>query len=93
METSVILNLVKENLNIKTDVRDGFLTSIINGVLTELQDEKGITLDSTNMNHVMFVVDYSAYRYRSRGENGAMPIDLRFRLNNLFIHNGGADEV
>ena len=45
------------------------------------------------MNHVMFVVDYSAYRYRSRGENGAMPIDLRFRLNNLFIHNGGADEV
>lgn len=88
MDISVLLSLVKENLNIKTDVRDEFLTAIINGVITELEDEKGIVLDSANTNHVMFVVDYSAYRYRSRGEDGAMPIDLRFRLNNLFIHDG-----
>lgn len=88
MDISVLLSLVKENLNIKTDVRDEFLTAIINGVIKELEDEKGIVLDSANTNHVMFVVDYSAYRYRSRGEDGAMPIDLRFRLNNLFIHNG-----
>lgn len=91
-DISVVLSLVKENLNYKQDIRADFLTAIINSVITELEDEKGIVLDSSNPNHVMFVADYSAYRYRSRGENGAMPADLRFRLNNLYIHNGEGSE-
>jgi len=32
----------------------------------------------------MFIVDYSAWRYRSRGE-GVMPRNLQFRLHNLVL--------
>lgn len=88
IDMSVLLPLVKENLNIKTNVRDEYLTAIINGVIDELEEEKGIVLDSSNFNHITFIADYSAYRYRSRGEDGGMPADMRFRLNNLFIHDG-----
>lgn len=82
------LPLVKANLNITQDVRDEYLTSIINGVVQQLQNEQGLVLDEANPYHLMFVVDLSAWRYRSRGEAGPMPQYLRFRLNNLMIHNG-----
>lgn len=82
------LPLVKANLNITQDVRDEYLTSIINGVVQQLQNEQGLVLDETNPRHLMFIVDLSAWRYRGRGEAGPMPQHLRFRLNNLMIHNG-----
>lgn len=87
MDISVILPLVKANLNITQDVRDAFITAIINGVITELQDEQGLALESSNPYHLMFVVDFAAWRYRSRGESGSMPQHLRYRLNNLILHN------
>ena len=81
------LPLVKANLNITQTVRDEYLTAIISGVVEELQNEQGLALNPANPYHLQFVVDFSAWRYRARGENGAMPQNLRFRLNNLFIHN------
>ena len=80
------LPLVKANLNITQDVRDEYLTAIINGVVKQLQDEQGLVLDEADPYHLQFVVDFSAWRYRSRGETGAMPQHLRWRLNNLMIH-------
>lgn len=86
MDTSTILELVKARLGISTTVRDAYLTAIIGGVIKELEDEKGIELDETNACHLMFVVDYSTWRYQNRDSDGSMPRHLQFRLHNLIIH-------
>lgn len=87
MWSDVALGLVKANLNITQDVRDGYLTAVLNGVVDELSDVQGIDLDPENPYHVQFVVDMTAWRYRSRGETGAMPQHLQYRLHNLVLHD------
>ena len=89
MDASIVVALVKERLGIKTDVRDIYLTAIVDGVVKELADEKGLALDGANPYHLMFVVDFATWRYQSRDESGAMPRHLQFRLHNLMIHAGG----
>ena len=86
MDTNTILQLVKERLGIRTNVRDAYLAAIVEGVVKELEDEKGLVLDDTNPYHLMFVVDYSTWRYQNRDSEGAMPRHLQFRLHNLMIH-------
>lgn len=93
MDTATILQLVKARLGISSTVRDTYLVSIIDAVITELKDEKGITLDTENANHLMFVVDYATWRYQSRDSSGAMPKHLMWRLKNLYIHDGGGRSV
>lgn len=94
MDIATIMSLVKERLGIKTTVRDTYLTAIVDGVVKELEDEKGLVLDGANPYHLMFVVDYATWRYQSRDESGAMPRHLQFRLHNLMIHaGGGASDV
>lgn len=90
MDVIVILQLVKSKLGISTAVRDSYLTAIINGVVKELEDEKGLVLDSANSYHLLFIVDYATWRYESKDKDGAMPRHLQFRLHNLIIHTGGA---
>ena len=92
MDTSTVLDLVKARLGITTTVRDIYLIAIINGVIKELEDEKGIVLDSTNPYHLMFVVDYATWRYQNRDSDGAMPRHLQFRLHNLIIHTSPIPE-
>ena len=89
MDASTVVALVKERLGIKTDVRDTYLTAIVEGVVTELEDEKGLALDGANPYHLMFVVDYATWRYQNRDTMEAMPRHLQFRLHNLMIHAGG----
>jgi len=89
MDSAAIVSLVKERLGIKTAVRDTYLTAIVDGILTELSDEKGLVLDGANPYHLMFVVDFATWRYQSRDESGAMPRHLQYRLHNLMIHTGG----
>jgi len=84
-----ILDLFKARLGITSTVRDNYLKSIVQAVLTELENEKGIVLEDGNMNHLLFCADYATWRYQSRDHSGAMPIDIRFRLNNLFVSAGG----
>ena len=66
MDTELILSLVKARIGLTSAVRDTYLTAIINSVIKELEDEKGITLDGDNSNHLMFVFDYSTWRYQNR---------------------------
>ena len=89
MDVAQVLELVKARLGITTAVRDVYLTAIIEGIIKELTDEKGLALDGANPYHLMFVVDYATWRYQSRDESGAMPRHLQFRLHNLMIHAGG----
>lgn len=92
MDASTVLELVKARLGISTTVRDTYLIAIIDGVIKELEDEKGIVLDSTNPYHFMFVVDYATWRYQNRDSEGAMPRHLQYRLHNLIIHAAKKDE-
>ncbi|MDQ8566023.1 hypothetical protein Q3F77_09640 [Enterococcus faecium] len=79
-----ILELLKVNLGIMTDKRNEYLLTIIDSVISELESEQGIIIDNNDDLHIMFIVDYSAWRYRSRGE-GVMPRNLQFRLHNLVL--------
>jgi len=87
METQA-LDLLKAKLGIMTNVRDAYLTAIISGIKTELTEVQGLTLDENNSYHLMFLVDYSEYRYSNK-ENPTMPRHLQWRLHNLLIANGG----
>ncbi|CAM3744016.1 hypothetical protein COLU111180_06250 [Cohnella lubricantis] len=90
MDTTTIVSLVKASLGFTSSVRDTYLTTIAEGVVRELQEEKGLALDGTNPYHLQFVVDYAAWRYKSRDEPGGMPRHLQYRLHNLMVHSGGA---
>lgn len=89
MNISIVLQLVKEVIGIKTNVRDIYLTAIIKGIIKELEDEKGLILDGVNDYHLLFVVDYVAWSYKNKDGEG-MPRHLQFRLHNLIIHTGGS---
>lgn len=93
MNTATILELMKARLGISSNVRDTYLIAIIESVIKELEGEKGIILEGENMNHTMFLVDYATWRYQSRDSSGDMPKHLKWRLKNLFIHNGGGPVV
>jgi len=86
MNTETVLQLVKARLGITTNVRDSYIEAIVQGVITELEDAQGLVLDGANPYHLMFVVDYSTWRYQNRDSEGAMPRHLQFRLHNLMIH-------
>lgn len=86
MDTSTVLELVKARLGISTSIRNNYLIAIIEGIIKELEDEKGLSLDGDNPYHLMFVVDYATWRYQSRDSNAGMPRHLQYRLHNLFIH-------
>ena len=91
MDAATVVALVKARLGISTTVRDTYLTAIAEGVLKELEDEKGLVLDGANSYHLMFVVDYTTWRYQSRDSNTGMPRHLQYRLHNLFLHVGSAN--
>jgi hypothetical protein len=89
MDLATVVDLVKERLGIRSNVRDTYITSIANAVVTELDEEKGLAIDLANPYHLMFVVDYATWRYQNRDSDGAMPRHLQYRLHNLMIHVGG----
>lgn len=100
MNTETVLQLVKARLGITTNVRDSYIEAIVQGVITELKDAQGLVLDGANPYHLMFVVDYSTWRYQSVAEPAhspgktplAMPRHLQYRLHNLII-SGGKDDI
>lgn len=93
MNKANILELIKSRIGISSTIRDAYLNSIIDSVIKELTDEKGITLEPDNANHISFIVDYATWRYQSRDSSGSMPKHLHWRLRNLYIHNGGVSNV
>lgn len=91
MDTQIILTIVKQSLGIRHDQRNEYLIAIIQGVVKELEDEKGLVLDGTNPYHLMFCVDLSVFRYEN--PKGSMPRDLQYRLHNLTLHVGGTTDA
>lgn len=79
------LSLVKDRLGLRSTVRDTYLAAIVDGVITELTEEKGLVLVETNSYHLMFVVDLSAWRYQNRDSAEGVPRHLQYRLHNMMI--------
>ena len=82
------LPLVKASLGYKSSVRDELLQAIIKSVVDELTIQKRISLNAENSEHLMFVVDYTVFRYENKGGR-VMPRNLEYRLRILIIKFGG----
>lgn len=82
------LPLVKASLGYKSSVRDELLQAIIKSITDELTIQKRINLDPENSEHLMFLVDYTVFRYENKG-GSVMPRNLEYRLRNLIIKFGG----
>lgn len=95
METAItqILDIMKNEIGISTNTRDSYFTTIIESIIKELEGEKGIVLEPDNINHLMFIANYSTWRYGNRDSTGSMPRHLQWRLHNLFINSGGKKNV
>lgn len=88
MNDAEILDYVKFNLGLTTDLRDKYLLQIIKGARAELK-ESGIDpegqSDSYIDNYDNYLADYAAYMYRNRGGEAELPRHLLFRRRNLII--------
>lgn len=101
MDVNHVITLVKARLGISTSIRDSYLTAIVEGVVTELNEGQGLVLDASNPYHLMFVVDLATWRYQSVAESAqipgrtplSMPRHLQYRLHNLIVQQqaGGND--
>lgn len=87
------LELTKARIGLRSDVRDEYIQHIVKSVVKELESEYGLSLDSDNPYHTMFVVDWSDWRYSNRDAPEAMPRHLQFRLHNMIISNVGEKDV
>lgn len=87
-----ILNLVKAILGYRTNVRDMLLEKIIDSVVDELEEVKGVPFDFNNNEIVMYVVDMVVFRYQNLG-GGTMPRNLEYRLRNLIVKYRKVGEV
>ncbi len=89
-DKTTVRDVVKERLGFKTTVRDTYLLAIVDGVIHELAEEKGLSIDLDNPYQFMFVVDYATWRYQNRDSDAGMPRHLQFRMHNLMIHVGSS---
>ena len=79
------LKLVKAKLGITVDSRDEYLMAIIEGVKDEIEKGQGIELNLKDSSMLMFLVDYSAWRYNFKTGDGGMPKHIYWRLRNLMV--------
>ena len=82
----VALKLVKTQLGISTQTRDEYIEAVLKGTVNELKEIQGLDLNIENPQHLMFLVDYTVWRYNSKDEEVGMPERLHWRLRNLMVH-------
>ena len=85
------IDLVKARLGISKNTRDTYIQAIIDGIVKELEEEKGLDIDLSNPYHLMFIVDYSVWRYQNRDDVKGLPRHLQYRLHSLIVHTGGGN--
>ncbi len=76
-----VLTLFKLDLGISHTKRDVYFHSLLHAVDKELQ-EKGIRLDTGNVEDQMLLCDYALWRYRNREQNLPLAMHLRLRIMN-----------
>lgn len=83
IDKAVTLELVKNQVGLRTTVRDTYISTIIKSVETQFESTNGLTLVPENSQHQMLVVDYAAWRYQHPEGADNMPQHLRYRLREL----------
>lgn len=88
--SAVAVSLLKIALGVSHSARDGYFTTMINGIISELAG-RGCDLDLTEDEDLMLVVDYAEFRYRNRDGDKAMPRNLELRVRNRIVKGRAAD--
>ena len=83
MTVKQIVELLKLKLGIVSGVMDPRLEHLVEAIIEELTEEKGIAISLDNPRHTSFVTDYAEYRYKNVTEE--MPRYLMHRLHNLYL--------
>lgn len=81
------LQLLKQNLEIPNDLRDGFMTTLLDAAEREII-RHGIVPpnDTSEPDYQNLKVMYAAYLYRKRAEDvAAMPRMLQYALHNYLL--------
>ena len=87
-----VLDVVKARIGITSNVRDEYLSKIIEGVIDELENQQGLSIDLDSPHILMFIVDFATWRYQNRDSHDGMPRHLQFRLHNLIISSVNKDD-
>ena len=69
----IALKLIKTQLGISAQTRDDYIAAVLKGTKKELEEIQGLDLDIENPQHLMFLVDYTVWRYNSKDEEVGMP--------------------
>lgn len=83
MTAEQLMELLKLKLGIRSDVQDVRLEHLIQAIIEELTEEKGIAISMDNPRHTSFITDYAEYRYKNVTEE--MPRYLLHRLHNMYL--------
>jgi hypothetical protein len=83
MTINNILEMLKVDLGISTDVYDQRLATYINYAITEIQREGIVLQDTTQAQNL--VAMYAAWLWRKRESGEGMPRMVRYALNNLLL--------
>lgn len=90
MTTNEILTVLKTDLEISTNLRDGYLKNLITLAENSIEKE-GIKLCDGTVAEGMLVEMYAAHLYRQRrGGSPGLPRHLRYALNNKLMSQKGS---
>ncbi len=90
-ELQTVLSLLKLDLGISHEARDGYFVPLLTGCRQELA-AKGVILDLAVPEDQMLLTDYAAWRYRSRLEGGPLAQNLLWRLRNRQVQERGKSD-
>ncbi len=80
----IILQLLKSRLGISTESKDAILYAIIDGILDECENVRGIQLEEKRYSDILLVLDWATWKYNHPDE-GIMPRSIQFRIHNLMV--------
>ena len=86
---NTLLSVTKQRLGIMSAVRDNYIQARCVASLYSLFDERSIKINPDDTNHLLFLCDYTCWQYKNIDNLGDMPLNIRFRLNNLLTKNMG----
>ena len=87
MDKTKAHELLKLRLGMTSDAMYERLDHLLEAVIKELDDEKGIEVDLENARVLEFVISYAAWRYEKKSESAGMPRFIQLDLRNLYLHN------
>lgn len=82
-----LMTLVKQRLGILSNVKDTSIEARILAAISAFAETRKININPDDTEQLMLLVDIAAWEYGNVQNPGPMPVDLRYRLNNVFMHS------